>query len=661
MKRNNRNRSAHTALSSSFLVEGGGVPHYFSSMLSDTDRARRYHDALAACLTEWRSKHTGDPTVLDLGVGTGLLSYLVLSLDSRARVLAVDTNRSALDLASKLIGQAHPHFLDRVTFVQTSPGEVPAVAISSVDILVSEILGTLTVSEFAHVYIGLYMKKALRDPSDPYVVPRCTIQYISIHEFPDMPPRMRCAIDTATKRAASVGLYCPTGEGGLGVLLDAYQSRKVAFRVARREDYSVCPMKSNGSSVVHVLAQDEPTPGGESLKPEGRKYEAGRYEAVSLACAQRHELRHIQGRDENGALTVLEWEAILWGEIRLSNTLQGYRELRQGGDAISPLSRNSAWGFFVAPHTVDLSTRLALSTGTLAINYRSPISTRPSATVELSGPYIDTEANSTTEDASASIHLEWVRHVADEDMSVQLAKLTRAAVAKADVAIDRIVVWNDPVGGGTALAIRRILATKAVAVECVYTSSADVWAVARRVCRPHGIPVSVAVNRSSRRGEPFEATTTTLFVAPSRLFRAEKDDLDRFSEARVIPSLPIQRAQRRYRVALPAATMLHGLDVSGSIPLCAMNHDTWSPVRASPFLAFVHKSEEGLQIRVKEPVNVELPTTTLTNLRYIAERRDWPSLYARLVSAGDNAFRCLRTVNDEHAASERRARNAHSR
>ena len=631
------NRTTRRA-ASSFLIESGQLPQYFMSMLSDVDRARRYHEALASCLEEWRRKHAGDPVVLDLGVGTGLLTYLVLSIDARARVLAVDTNRSALTLASSLIAREHPEFLNRVRFVQTSSGKVPAEAVGAVDILVSEILGTCTVSEFAHTYVGLYMRRALKDPSDPYVIPRCTVQYISTYEFFDMPPSMRYALDVATQRAASVGLYCPTGDGGLGVLLDTYESQKMAFRVVRREDYDVCPMTACASGVVHVLAQNG-SPGAHPLPPQ----DEGMYVAVSLAEAQKNELRHDERRAKNGALTILEWEAMLWNDVWLCNTMECYQTMRRDGDAISAMSRNSAWGFFVAPHTTDFSTRFAASSGTFTIKYSSPRSFNPFSTFELTGPYIDRGANVATNDASSSINLGWVCHIADEDMAARLAKITRKAVTNAVDPIDKIVVWNDPACGMTAIAICHALADLRVRVECVYSAAADSFAVATRVCKPYGLMVKVAVNRSSRRGEPFAPDATTMFVAPNRLFSAERDGLERHSEVRVIPSHKISNARRRTRITLPIAMMSHGLDVSGSAAISAAASCTWIPVRASPFLAFIEVSEVGLQIEVNEPTLSDLPTATLENIRRIAEQHDWRSCYARVLAAGTNTFRCTST------------------
>ena len=69
-----------------------------------------------------------------------------------------------------------------------------------------------------------------------------------------LPPQsMQWALRRATQRAASVGLYCPTGDGGLGILLDAYASQKKMFREMRVEYYGVNPMQSRSSSEVFVL------------------------------------------------------------------------------------------------------------------------------------------------------------------------------------------------------------------------------------------------------------------------------------------------------------------------------------------------------------------------------------------------------------------------
>lgn len=621
---------------SSFLLESGGLPQYFASMLSDVDRARKYHDALVACLAEWRCKHVGDPLVLDLGTGTGLLTYLVLSIDPRARVLAVDTNRSALDLASQLIAKENPEYMHRVTFLQASANEVPSQAVGAVDILVSEILGTFTTSELAHTFVDLYMRHALKDRSAPYVVPQTTVQYLAIHKFIDMPSSMWYALDAATQTAASVGLYCPTGNGGLGVLLDAYPSQRVAYRVVRCEQYDTCPMQASAPKTVNMLAESVHAPSNRKSTPSSQ------YVSASLSEAQLRETSQCKNGSRDRCLSVLEWEACLWGDVRLCNTLEGYRDLRRRGDILSVMSRNSAWGFFVAPYTTDLSTRFSPNTGSFVVRYRSPFSPQPSGTFELFGPFMDHDSHDDADDASSSISIQWVRHVADADMSARLANLACKSIADSNGAFTRIVVWNDPACGETAVATRRALnGSSPVRVECVYSAGSAPFSVARRVCASHEIPVSLAVNRCTRRGEPLVSDSTTMFIAPMRLVCAERDGLEAQLEAHIMPTLKKDLRKSFISVAFPSAMQTFGLDVVGSAAICTASSLAPVHICETPFFAFLEecRSKSSIQMVIEESeLPQQFPTASLENIWRLAAVRDWQSLYARILAARECMF-----------------------
>ena len=196
----------------------------------------------------------------------------------------------------------------------------------------------------ARAFVHQYMLDALRDPSDPYVIPRQTTQYMALHEFPNMPTTIRAAIHVATQRAANVGLYCPTCDAGLGILLDAYESRVVAFREMRIESYHLAGgMQARASRDVAVAETAGATRGAR------RTLHGRAYSRMSSAEAMRFEESQRQARRDHNALTILEWDAELWTGVWLRNTLDGYREMRAHGDCISPIARNSAWGVFVAP------------------------------------------------------------------------------------------------------------------------------------------------------------------------------------------------------------------------------------------------------------------------------------------------------------------------
>ncbi len=623
------------------------MPHYFTSMLADVDRADAYRRALKGCIADWRHEHAGDPVILDLGVGTGLLTLLALTIDAGVRVIAVDTNRSVIDLARESIKKHDPRLLDRVDFAQTGEHAVPKVAVGAIDIIVSEILGTFTTSELAHTYVSLYMKQALRSPENPYIIPRCTKQFISVHEFPTMPQSMQWALRRATERAASVGLYCPTGDGGLGILLDAYASQKKMFREMRVEYYGVNPMQSRSSSEVFVLAQEDTSNTSGIVDLNGSQYVP-----TTGSKAKMFETRHRDARLENGALTVLEWSIELWKDVWLHNTLDGYRTLRQKGDSISPLVRNSAWGVFVAPYTTDLSSNFSAKEGNFKITYNVPFSTEPTGSFELFGPYITPEASShgKSDDASAAVNIEWVRHVADASMVRRLAKRSVREL-RTNPRYRRIVVWDDLACGETAVAIKSLIDDPTIRIECVYSSSTESFEVAKLVGDYHRIPTSVAIRRKSRSGTPFQPDASTLVIAPRRVL-GYADDLDKYTELTIVPSRPIESTSHRVRVSFPPALTSSGLGVVGTVAIYKMGYSVSNPVRMSPFLAFGAEEEhKGIALEINEAIHCDLPVINLANIRRIANQRDWKSLYARIVSARSLSFR---GITDSHDNLEKR-------
>ena len=55
-----------------------GLAKYFLSMLDDADRNKRYGEAIKAAIAEFVRVEGRKPRILDIGVGTGMLSGLCL-------------------------------------------------------------------------------------------------------------------------------------------------------------------------------------------------------------------------------------------------------------------------------------------------------------------------------------------------------------------------------------------------------------------------------------------------------------------------------------------------------------------------------------------------------------------------------------------------------
>ena len=75
-----------------------GMPKYFWSMLDDRDRNMRYAQAIRACIADFCHEQGRAPRILDVGVGTGMLSALCL-VHGAAHVVGVDVNQTMASLA----------------------------------------------------------------------------------------------------------------------------------------------------------------------------------------------------------------------------------------------------------------------------------------------------------------------------------------------------------------------------------------------------------------------------------------------------------------------------------------------------------------------------------------------------------------------------------
>lgn len=137
---------------------------YFYAMLDDADRSVQYSRAIAAVIRDFVNEQGRAPVVLDLGVGTGLLTALSVK-HGAARVVGVDKVKHCIDATEanlRRLGveceRATPTAVEGGTAEATAaaPASVTLVHIveaSSMalvpqfDVLVSEILGTLVTGE----------------------------------------------------------------------------------------------------------------------------------------------------------------------------------------------------------------------------------------------------------------------------------------------------------------------------------------------------------------------------------------------------------------------------------------------------------------------------------------------------------------------------------
>jgi SAM-dependent methyltransferase len=172
---------------SSYIPADSGFPKYFFGMLDDKDRNSKYSDAIKACIEEFIKKEGREPTVLDIGIGTGMLSCLCIKHGAK-HVTGVDTNPTMFTLAKRALAEVDPTGKKyKVKLVGVGPSQLDES--EEFDMIVSEILGTLTTSESMFKYVSAYLGHLKifgggdEGEERVYVVPRTTTQFFSVVSY----------------------------------------------------------------------------------------------------------------------------------------------------------------------------------------------------------------------------------------------------------------------------------------------------------------------------------------------------------------------------------------------------------------------------------------------------------------------------------------------
>lgn len=296
-------------MSTRYVPAGSGLPVYFTPMLRDKGRADAYRKAIANQIDRFRSIAGRAPHVVDLGAGTGVLSKMALDCGAE-RVTLVDVNKDMLDMASEALVR-HGYCKSKDFFVfhgsftkMTYPVKIWEAG-EPFDMLVSEILGTLTTSESMHEYIADALKHVRSFDGAQFVIPSKATQTLSLCELSVVDEDDLCA------RYPHDNLIPEWHDDTEAVF--------VSTNDLQLNNLHMKPFTVHSSATIRVDTFDVIDT---TLPP------------VSLAVPSTLSWNHF---------LVLEWTCTLADGVELKNTLYGYKESPAVG-----VDRAVAWGFLLA-------------------------------------------------------------------------------------------------------------------------------------------------------------------------------------------------------------------------------------------------------------------------------------------------------------------------
>lgn len=264
------------------------VPSYFCPMLlCDADRTESYRVAIAAAMADFRRLNGRAPDVLDLGCGTGLLGLLAFQAGART-VVSVDLNEECIAMTRETVDAANAGAAWRVVHAEDLEDE-------RFDMIVSEMLGTLCFGEQGFDAIAEHTPRLRDAVGGPYVIPRTATQTMALYAMPD-----------------AGGSWLRTA------LRDVLRSQVRWIGTNSLNLHPACLALEELAPAQMVYAAD---------------YVAGSEETLDATFEVPAD-----------AMLVGEWTATLWGDVRLSNTLEAYR----GMPLANAVGRECAWGFVVA-------------------------------------------------------------------------------------------------------------------------------------------------------------------------------------------------------------------------------------------------------------------------------------------------------------------------
>ena len=564
--------------------EAGSLPAYFYSMLDDVDRLLKYSEAIRACL---QSLPVGNRVVLDIGVGTGMLSALSL-LHGADRVVGVDVNKTALDSAtevmnvlgysSRFVGVTVRSNMSTDALRQTIQSKMGSVEDQPFDVVVSEILGTLWYGESMRTYMLKYAPLVKLHDGLMHSVPRTCTQYFSAYNFDSLPRGLNEAMVYALDACESTNEYLPTNNGGLGIALHLYNHTRVLAPVV----------------VCSVDFTDPKAPFTGKISEE-----------LSVPSPGRQ------------CFGVFEWECVLWGGIVLKNTIAECRAIAQAHGARYALARESAWGFMICSLREPSRARLVF-TQTNCIELEIAASTYACS-------LNDVGINKFC----------WVCSSADTDLATGIdAQISHEADGSAVV----IHVVDDVTCGAVVYCLLDRFSAAAIHLSSMYEPGT--LAVAKRLFEAHPRITILGAKRQRSLLQP-----ATFAIFPS-LYHMHKDYAVRVARSQQLlrdisctRSYPTdaRNAQQditRQASAGPAGTVQNVANLAGSIPQMIKHtnvHFSTRDFEAVPFWSIEGMVGFHVDLNVNQIIGSG-PVASLQNIETLLQAANVPSAHARMLS-----------------------------
>lgn len=282
-----------------------GLPVYFIPMTADSDRNERFELAIDETICEFKANEGRAPRVLDFGCGSGMLTLIALQKGA-AHVTGVDCNRDMLPMARELLKNSGYQEDAQFNLLEGVPA-----ADGSFDMLISEVIGTLTTSEGAYNYWKQLETHMCSFSSKRrwYTVPQRLEQTAAVYRFPHLHGKgteracRQLTFESVFKRESSARLFA-SNETGLPF-----------------HEYSHLNLTQKHIVCVTNLGQElflEHAPGNAMV-----------IDPLEM---------------DNTTLLVFEWTAKLSTTVTLHNTLTGYSDLPVAVRS----ARAIAWGFMLA-------------------------------------------------------------------------------------------------------------------------------------------------------------------------------------------------------------------------------------------------------------------------------------------------------------------------